>query len=57
MMDVGSKLDDMDLLVVDKHKLASLVEVANVFDDIYTHNHYIHKLHGLYEYLQQVHLE
>ena len=57
MMDVESKLDDRDLLVVDKHKLASLVEVANVFDDIYTHNHYIHKPHGLYEYLQQVHLE
>ena len=57
MMDVESKLDDMDLLVVDKHKLVSLVEAANVFDDIHTHNQYIHKLHGLYEYLQLVHQE
>ena len=57
MMDVESKLDDMDLLVVDKHKLVSLVEVANVFDDIRTNNHCIHKPHGLYEYLQLVHQE
>ena len=57
MMDVESKPDDMDLLVVDKHKLVSLVEVANVFDDIHTNNHYTHKPHVLYEYLQLVHQE
>ena len=57
MMDVESKPDDMDLLVVDKHKLVSLAEVANVFDDIHTNNHYTHKPHVLYEYLQLVHQE